>query len=142
MVHPFWASMKLALIKTTHREIALIATVCLSKVVKFLVIFLFFFASRRRHTGCLSDWSSDVCSSDLLSCLAMPLAIALGLAADRYQQTQRDGQGHRQARQGHGYPGSPAQGLQVVEMVLGGCSLRSEEGRGGKECRSRWAPDH
>src|SRR5437899_1665209 len=23
------------------------------------------FSSRRRHTGCLSDWSSDVCSSDL-----------------------------------------------------------------------------
>src|SRR5437899_13050897 len=25
----------------------------------------FFFSSRRRHTSCLSDWSSDVCSSDL-----------------------------------------------------------------------------
>src|SRR5262245_39022266 len=24
----------------------------------------FFFSSRRRHTMCLSDWSSDVCSSD------------------------------------------------------------------------------
>src|SRR5205814_5929353 len=24
------------------------------------------FSSRRRHTSCLSDWSSDVCSSDLL----------------------------------------------------------------------------
>src|SRR5947199_342070 len=23
-----------------------------------------FFSSRRRHTSCLSDWSSDVCSSD------------------------------------------------------------------------------
>src|SRR5262245_62621081 len=29
-----------------------------------LVVF-FFFSSRRRHTRCLSDWSSDVCSSDL-----------------------------------------------------------------------------
>src|ERR1039458_2252942 len=27
----------------------------------------FFFSSRRRHTRCLSDWSSDVCSSDLSS---------------------------------------------------------------------------
>src|ERR1035438_3385730 len=27
---------------------------------------IFFFSSRRRHTRCLSDWSSDVCSSDLL----------------------------------------------------------------------------
>src|SRR5205814_7898123 len=26
---------------------------------------LFFFSSSRRHTRCLSDWSSDVCSSDL-----------------------------------------------------------------------------
>src|ERR1039458_8362788 len=26
---------------------------------------LFVFSSRRRHTRCLSDWSSDVCSSDL-----------------------------------------------------------------------------
>src|SRR5258705_9267517 len=25
----------------------------------------FFFSSRRRQTRCLSDWSSDVCSSDL-----------------------------------------------------------------------------
>src|SRR5205814_3325925 len=28
---------------------------------------LFFFSSRRRHTRCLSDWSSDVCSSDLIA---------------------------------------------------------------------------
>src|SRR5205814_5482929 len=27
----------------------------------------FFFSSRRRHTRCLSDWSSDVCSSDLVT---------------------------------------------------------------------------
>src|SRR5215470_16334042 len=26
---------------------------------------LFFFSSRRRHTSCYRDWSSDVCSSDL-----------------------------------------------------------------------------
>src|SRR5207245_5535765 len=28
---------------------------------------LFFFSSRRRHTRCYRDWSSDVCSSDLPS---------------------------------------------------------------------------
>src|SRR2546429_6566539 len=28
--------------------------------------FLFFFSSRRRHTRCSRDWSSDVCSSDLI----------------------------------------------------------------------------
>src|SRR5258705_8925524 len=34
----------------------------------FMVFFhlFFFFSSRRRHTRCLSDWSSDVCSSDLV----------------------------------------------------------------------------
>src|SRR5258705_6359342 len=30
------------------------------------VSLFFFFSSRRRHTRCLSDWSSDVCSSDLV----------------------------------------------------------------------------
>src|SRR5260221_1100647 len=30
---------------------------------------LFFFSSRRRHTRSLCDWSSDVCSSDLQTCL-------------------------------------------------------------------------
>src|SRR5436305_1522341 len=29
------------------------------------IIFYFFFSSRRRHTRCGRDWSSDVCSSDL-----------------------------------------------------------------------------
>src|SRR2546422_6826528 len=27
--------------------------------------YFFFFSSRRRHTRCSRDWSSDVCSSDL-----------------------------------------------------------------------------
>src|SRR5260221_3190013 len=30
---------------------------------------MFFFSSRRRHTRSLCDWSSDVCSSDLLFCV-------------------------------------------------------------------------
>src|SRR5438445_5809763 len=31
-----------------------------------LVFFFFFFSSRRRHTRYWRDWSSDVCSSDLV----------------------------------------------------------------------------
>src|SRR5688500_20125132 len=31
-----------------------------------LILLLFFFSSRRRHTRLQGDWSSDVCSSDLL----------------------------------------------------------------------------
>src|SRR5205814_6997647 len=36
----------------------------------------FFFSSRRRHTRCLSDWSSDVCSSDLATQYA-PVGLAV-----------------------------------------------------------------
>src|SRR5256884_4326824 len=35
----------------------------------FSIIF-FFFSSRRRHTRCSRDWSSDVCSSDLAKSVA------------------------------------------------------------------------
>src|SRR2546422_3277813 len=31
-----------------------------------LLLLCLFFSSRRRHTRCSRDWSSDVCSSDLL----------------------------------------------------------------------------
>src|SRR2546427_9247515 len=33
---------------------------------RFAYFFFFFFSSRRRHTRFDCDWSSDVCSSDLL----------------------------------------------------------------------------
>src|SRR2546422_6957852 len=33
------------------------------------IIVFFFFSSRRRHTRCSRDWSSDVCSSDLVQAL-------------------------------------------------------------------------
>src|SRR2546422_4919301 len=32
---------------------------------RWLIFLFFFFSSRRRHTRCSRDWSSDVCSSDL-----------------------------------------------------------------------------
>src|SRR5438309_5241211 len=35
-------------------------------VLIFCCFFFFFFSSRRRHTRWNCDWSSDVCSSDLL----------------------------------------------------------------------------
>src|SRR5258706_9476498 len=31
----------------------------------YTLVLFFFFSSRRRHTRLVSDWSSDVCSSDL-----------------------------------------------------------------------------
>src|SRR6266436_3724165 len=39
---------------------------------KYLCNF-FFFSSRRRHTRCSRDWSSDVCSSDLLATVSANL---------------------------------------------------------------------
>src|SRR5215813_261420 len=71
----------------------------------------FFFSSRRRHTRCGRDWSSDVCSSDLRWC---------GPAFRRL--TAADGR----LLPGQGWPGVH--------------DRRSEERRVGKECRSRWSP--
>src|SRR2546422_9963094 len=38
----------------------------------------FFFSSRRRHTRCSRDWSSDVCSSDLIALHELLYALAQG----------------------------------------------------------------
>src|SRR6266542_4514539 len=41
----------------------------------------FFFSSRRRHTRCYRDWSSDVCSSDLVTTRChLPTNPAFGVA--------------------------------------------------------------
>src|SRR5258706_9619168 len=49
-----------------------------------VVVMFFFFSSRRRHTRLVSDWSSDVCSSDLAA-PGLGSAIAQGeVAPDRY----------------------------------------------------------
>src|SRR6266487_5973748 len=47
---------------------------------------LFFFSSRRRHTRWTGDWSSDVCSSDLLGALQRAGSIrdrGVGVLGDR-----------------------------------------------------------
>src|SRR5262249_59197277 len=75
------------------------------------LIFVFFFSSRRRHTRLVSDWSSDVCSSDLRAIVPF-------------------GARHRPL---------------LDPFLCAECpdaAARSEERRVGKECRSRWAPDH
>src|SRR4030066_670495 len=37
------------------------------------LLLFFFFSSRRRHTRVKCDWSSDVCSSDLLAAVELTL---------------------------------------------------------------------
>src|SRR5690348_17984412 len=90
---------------------------------------VFFFSSRRRHTRWTGDWSSDVCSSDLLT-RGRPFFIVRTVATHELvdHRVERDGvAGRRQAR------GRPARSEQCP---------RSEERRVGKECRSRWWPYH
>src|SRR5262249_59503976 len=79
------------------------------------LFFFFFFSSRRRHTRLVSDWSSDVCSSDLRPPAQTPEPLPR-------RRRPCDAQFHAAPRDLH--------------------RDRSEERRVGKECRSRWAPDH
>src|SRR5207245_7425236 len=69
------------------------------------------FSSRRRHTRCYRDWSSDVCSSDL--------TVEKGQAAGVHQIAR----------------GLSKDGKELVHLEL----QRSEERRVGKESRSRWS---
>src|SRR3989442_9084907 len=45
----------------------------------------FSFASRRRHTSCGRDWSSDVCSYDLVSCFITWFAVTKTTENTYYQ---------------------------------------------------------
>src|SRR2546422_2185179 len=47
-------------------------------------IYFFFFSSRRRHTRCSRDWSSDVCSSDLFDVTEKMLRFFLKTIIDRH----------------------------------------------------------
>src|SRR5687768_17824797 len=89
---------------------------------------LFFFSSRRRHTRCSRDWSSDVCSSDLLRYTYTSLITPRTTYDYDFATRERE--------------------FLKREPVLGGydpsnySTERSEERRVGKECRSRWSPYH
>src|SRR5256885_15177836 len=45
------------------------------------MMLFFFFSSRRRHTRLQGDWSSDVCSSDLMEAAAKALEVRVRLEA-------------------------------------------------------------
>src|SRR6266498_3149492 len=46
--------------------------------IPLIMYFFFFFSSRRRHTRCGRDWSSDVCSSDLVRKLSFTGSTEIG----------------------------------------------------------------
>src|SRR5207249_3072853 len=61
-------------------------------LVSGIVMFVFFFSSRRRHTRSKRDWSSDVCSSDLVAGREDLLGqIARCIALGGYERRRRDG---------------------------------------------------
>src|SRR5215813_12592811 len=57
----------------------------------FVIMVLFFFSSRRRHTRCGRDWSSDVCSSDLQG-RQLPAIKPAGLVGRRLVHRFGDGE--------------------------------------------------
>src|SRR5205807_5046002 len=97
----------------------------------------------RRHTRLQGDWSSDVCSSDLL---ALPARAKLNLGL---RVVRRAGDGFHELQttfqeiELHDLlliERSPQTGLTIEGMNVatkGNSVLRSEERRVGKECRAR-----
>src|SRR3712207_7664133 len=93
------------------------------------------FSSRRRHTRYWRDWSSDVCSSDLL-------IVAHNHPSGDPSPSPEDLRVTREL-----YQAGKLLDIELVDhLILGDgryVSLkRSEERRVGKECRSRWSPYH
>src|SRR5205814_5445288 len=102
----------------------------------------FFFSSRRRHTRCLSDWSSDVCSSDLVSS-TLDLKTVLTTIVSRANQLSGTDAGaiyeFDEAREEFYLLATQNLDDEFVELLR---ATRSEERRVGKECRSWWACEY
>src|SRR2546430_3087060 len=94
----------------------------------------FFFSSRRRHTRFDCDWSSDVCSSDLLAEAEFlcdgEVEVVQRRRVQRIPSQCAPGEGWRRSESGRIEP--------EIDVLI----RRSEERRVGKECRSRWSPYH
>src|SRR5690606_41013314 len=101
---------------------------------------VFFFSSRRRHTRFSRDWSSDVCSSDLLNISK----VSVHKAAPNQTITQTDEEVSATESGETDTAGwitvlNETQSVDLLQFVN---VSRSEERRVGKECRARWAPYH
>src|SRR5438874_10237253 len=93
----------------------------------FLYDIFFFFSSRRRHTRSLRDWSSDVCSSDLVASVHNALlAMVVDSLATLFPATP-GGAGTKQ-----GLIVFLFKGQAVSRTALLAFSVRSEERRVGK----------
>src|SRR5207248_7822424 len=99
-------------------------------------------SSRRRHTRSYGDWSSDVCSSDLMRDAAIT-GVGVGQSEDNPNESAIVVFAKAQPR----VP-IPAQIDGVRTKVIFGSEFRaqqaavqkrSEERRVGKECRTQWS---
>src|SRR5207245_4226935 len=91
---------------------------------------IFFVTSRRRHTRCYRDWSSDVCSSDLLN---EPAEINLTVALERLREAAAAEGIHLDPNR----TSSSDPQADIIDVVS--ALTRSEERRVGNEERShRW----
>src|SRR5205814_7924515 len=97
----------------------------------------FFFSSRRRHTRCLSDWSSDVCSSDLDVDIASLSHRQLRRERRRMQMIFQDPYAALDPRMTVGQ--IIAEPIETFRLAAGEEKRRSEERRVGKEGRARGA---
>src|SRR5690606_40475127 len=101
----------------------------------------FFFSSRRRHTRFSRDWSSDVCSSDLFSQVAIIAILAFGMTFVLMLGEIDLSVGSTLALCGIVLGLMLSQGVNEWVAVAATLLTRSEERRVGKECRScgwRW----
>src|SRR3546814_10875141 len=114
--------------------VVLCAVSCLLSCV-FLFLCFFFFKQKTAYEMRISDWSSDVCSSDLRHRLYGRFVLHGG-------RIEPDNGCEEMLEYFDGYAASNGD----VALVLMGIKLRSEERRVGKECvstcRSRWSPYH
>src|SRR5207248_6676277 len=101
-----------------------------------------FFSSRRRHTRSYGDWSSDVCSSDLL------VPHARSIAQKSKQQVLSTDVLVMQAEgfllsEDHRFLGAFRETFEHGHYLPGRNRrlARSEERRVGKECRGGWWAD-
>src|SRR5690606_41028906 len=96
----------------------------------------FFFSSRRRHTSFSRDWSSDVCSSDLLA----PGAAAAHDGAPQGAQRPALPRGRQEQRLRE--PGGVGRAQRRAPAARGGgppAARGAEERRVGEEGRTRVA---
>src|SRR5438093_7775434 len=93
-----------------------------------MFLYFFFFSSRRRHTRLVSDWSSDVCSSDLIEGVVLPCVHYSGPCKHAALRIEQARLGDRPRR--------------AANLLRRQIDRRSEERRVGKECRSRWSADY